>query len=970
LIALHRVLLIRALVTGLLCLLGTLPAVADGERFYLSGTGLGDTEMWDFSISSGRRSGSWATIEVPSQWELEGFGSYAYGFHDDKPHEVGSYRRSFMLPAEWSGQRVRLVFEGVMTDTAVRLNGVDLEPVHRGGFTEFSYWVTDRLRFGEENSIEIEVAEHSAERTVNEAERDADYWVFGGIYRPVYLEALPAVAVEHLAVDAQQEGQLVVRAEIAGATEVGAALTLKVDVQTLDGEVVWREQRTFDSPLEVVEVEGQVESPLEWSAEFPNLYRLEVRLVVGGETQHTVSRRIGFRTVELRADGVWVNGKRVLLKGINRHSFWPDSGRTLDREINRRDAELIKAMNANAVRTSHYPPDRAFLDACDEIGLYVLEELPGWHDAYSTSAGRPLVRELVRRDVHRPSIILWANGNEGGWNRALDADFTDHDLQRRPVLHPDELSDGLDTTHYLSWEELDSALDPEHWKNRWRSLWGPLPAILPTEILHGLYDGGHAAGLVEYWDALVSSPRGAGLFLWAFLDESVRRVDLDGEVDGHGSYAPDGIVGPYRQPEGSYWAAREIWSPVGVDRVPASEDAEGAGAIELRLENRYVRTDLSEVALTAIWTRLPSAEVQSSDDGSDLERIAEHRLDLTLAPGEVASIEVPRPAGVTDADLFSVLVVDRAGREILQRDFSPALTGVPLEDPAGGVAFSSEGDIAQLKSENGAELSIDLETGALVDWRDRGAVLRWLPNVDDGVRQEVDSALMNLLEPSTLPVRTDLFHSADWTEFQFVTPAEESQWSWTLYPSGWVRLRYRLDPAAGFEGVRLPLDLGALDAVRWLGRGPDRVWGNRQLGGQLDVWEGSPEATGYGLGTLDLTGIWADLRWLEWSTDQGTLTVIAESFASGDVGLGLEADRGPFVTFLPMVPVEDPRFTLPEVPAGLSFLHSIPSVGTKFHRPEELAPTVDPKPAGLDQAVLWLRWQAHPEAIEVEIGAP
>ena len=289
-----------------------------------------------------------------------------------------------------------------------------------------------------------------------------------------------------------------------------------------------------------------------------------------------MSERFGFRTIEVRkGDGVYLNGQKIRLKGVNRHCFWPDSGRTLNRTISYEDARLIKAMNMNAVRMSHYPPDKHFLEACDELGLYVIDELTGWQSAYDTKAGRPLVSLLVKRDVNHPSILFWANGNEGGWNTELDGDYALYDPQKRAVLHPWALFGDIDTAHYreyaLHLKLLNEAPD----------------LYMPTEFLHALYDGGAGAGLNDYWKAIKNSPRGAGGFIWVLADEGVVRTDRGGRFDNDGNHAPDGIVGPCRQKEGSFYTVKEIWSPVQVllDTLNASFD----GVIPV--ENDYAFTN-------------------------------------------------------------------------------------------------------------------------------------------------------------------------------------------------------------------------------------------------------------------------------------------------------------------------------------------------------------------------------------------
>ena len=173
-----------------------------------------------------------------------------------------------------------------------------------------------------------------------------------------------------------------------------------------------------------VKLQTNIRGPRLWTAETPNLYRVRLTLTPKSGSAHTVTERFGFRTFEVRpGDGFYLNGQRILQKGANRHSFWPETGRTLSKQISYDDIKLIKEMNMNAVRMSHYPPDVHFLDACDELGLYVLDELGGWQKSYDTPTGRRLIGQIVRRDVNHPSIVLWDNGNEGGWNRENDDEF-------------------------------------------------------------------------------------------------------------------------------------------------------------------------------------------------------------------------------------------------------------------------------------------------------------------------------------------------------------------------------------------------------------------------------------------------------------------------------------------------------------------------------------------------------------------
>ena len=170
------------------------------EIQFLSGLGKDDAVPWKFFCTSGANSGFWTNLPVPSQWDVKGFGTLSYrGDLTNAYDERGLYEHDFSVPQNWSGKRIFLVFDGVMTDTDAKLNGQSVGPVHQGSFYRFKYEVTSLVNFGEPNELEVTVAKHSANQSVNSAERNADYWVFGGIFRPVFLEAVPPQFIERVA---------------------------------------------------------------------------------------------------------------------------------------------------------------------------------------------------------------------------------------------------------------------------------------------------------------------------------------------------------------------------------------------------------------------------------------------------------------------------------------------------------------------------------------------------------------------------------------------------------------------------------------------------------------------------------------------------------------------------------------------------------------------------------------------------
>ena len=633
----------------LLPLLATVGSAADPqtELQYLSGHGPKDAVPWEFSVTGGRRAGEQTTIPVPSNWELQGFGTYNYGEETiAKADEHGLYRLHFAVPEAWKGRRIRLVFEGVMTDATVKVNGRQAGPTHQGAFYRFNYDVTSLVKLGAtpDNLLEVDVAKVSANSDTNAGERNADYWVFGGIYRPVYLEVVPAQSIEHAAIDARADGMF--NADI----DLGAVR----DADRVEAQLLGADGQAVGAPFAAtipnggagrVHLARKLDAPRLWTAETPNLYSVRLTLRRGAEALHTMTQRFGFRTFEVRdGQGLFLNGQRILLKGVGRHSFRPDTGRALTTEDCYDDARLIKAMNMNAARMTHYPPDTAFLEACDELGLYVLDELSGWHHAHDTDVGRRLVREMVERDVNHPSILFWDNGNEGGWNRALDGEFALYDPQNRRVLHPWELHDGIDTKHYPTYDDLKKRLA------------GP-NLVMPTEMIHGLYDGGAGAGLEDYWNAIASSPFGAGGFIWVFADEGVVRTDQGGRIDVFSTYAPDGIVGPRHEKEGSFYTVRDLYSPVQIGAPVLDEKFSG----KLTVHNRYDFASLAGCGFTWRLLRFAGPAEKTTAPTILAEGVVASPAVAPHASGELA---LALPSNWRDADALALVATDSTKQEL------------------------------------------------------------------------------------------------------------------------------------------------------------------------------------------------------------------------------------------------------------------------------------------------------------------
>lgn len=694
------------------------------QRIYLSGTDVEHPRTWDFYCSGGQNSGRWSTIEVPSCWELQGYGEYTYGrFYRTKglkpSTETGRYRTTFKVPR---GGHYRLVFEGSMTDTQVWIDGKQVGEVHQGGFTEFSYDVTPYIRPNRVQKLEVLVHKESSNDSVNEAERRADWWLFGGIY---------------------------------------------------------------------------------------------------------------------------LNGTRLVVKGTNRHCFHPETGRALSPAMSRQDAELLKQLNMNAVRC-HYPSDRHFLELCDSIGLLYFAELPGWQTRYDNTTAARMVEEMIRRDVNYPSVYIWSNGNEGGWNRSIDHLFQKLDIQKRKVVHPWSDFEQLDTHHY-----------PAYQTGVYRLHQGQ-NVFMPTEFLHGRYDKGQGAALEDMWSHWCRSPLFAGGYIWAYVDEAVRRTDLpmgasegkrfgqqgfdikDCLLDSDGGHGPDGCMDPYRQPEASFYTIREVWSPIYIDRLHITPSFDG----RVLVENRYLFTNLSDCRMEYRLKSLKGNVLQSG------------KVNLpALAPNERGYARFEVPEEFRKADVLELVAYDHHGVEVCnwtepihRADAQPIVAkgerSVKSITFDGHGMFHVEGLVGPYPV--GMEVAVRSHTqrteadGTVVN------TFRYKGGIDSIVWRQTPDGLLYM---DAVVLNDERGHGL----YPFLT--DESQWT---------------------VGLTFDYPEERVDSLRWVGRGPYRVWKNRLKGQQFGEWALAYNNTVTGNYNSPMPPIYpefkgyrSELRWMELLPKEG-----------------------------------------------------------------------------------------------------
>lgn len=885
---------------------------------YLSGTDAKNTVQWDFFCTAGRNSGEWKKIQVPSCWEQQGFGNYNYGrdyktngknfrFYDEK----GMYKYQFKVPAAWKGKNINIVFDGSMTDTEVKINGKSAGDVHRGAFYRFKYDITALLNYYKPNTLEVTVSKMSSDASVNNAERLADYWVFGGIFRPVFLEATPKQFIDYVGIDAKADGKFSIQAWPKGLSQNATIVTTITDankkiIDTLKVPV----EKLTDNVIATAQIPG-IKT---WTSETPNLYNANVVLLdAAGKKLYELNEKFGFRTIEIKyGQGVYINGTQVKMKGANRHCWWPETARSLSKEQELMDALLIKEMNMNAVRCSHYPPDKYFLQLCDSLGIYVLDELAGWQKYYSAKAGEPLVKELVLRDMNHPSVIFWDNGNEGGTNKDLDDDFVKWDFQKRPVIHPHHRPgnqfNGIDCNHYEDYYSTQKILND--------SL-----IYMPTEMLHAQDDGGAGAAMEDFWNLHWKSQKSGGVFIWALVDEAVVRTDLNNALDANGLNANDGILGPHREKEGSFYALREIFSPVKL--IPIRPDISYQGVVGgvppgdqisrgFYIENRFHFLNTNQC--TFYWALVDFSKPFDRFDGYVVKQKGTI-VSPDIKPGKMEKLNLQLPADYKNYDALVIVARDNFGKEIYKWTSEIKTKQAQLNNFVtikNDSTFLKETDTVYTITGGEVSVTLDKKSGNLVATKN---------TANDYVLSFNNGPV--LVKGNATVTGSKAYKEGSNQVVEFTYSGDMKYTKWSINASGWTTLEYEYNSQGDqpFTGISFNYPENYVLSNRYLGKGPSRQWKNRMAGTPVNVWQNiyNNTHTGYSPAVYpEFKGYYGDITWMELSTVEGKLYI-----ASPDNDL--------FVRLFDFYALSAAAKPHPEIPLGnISFLDCIPPIGTKL----------------------------------------
>ncbi|MBK5112291.1 MAG: DUF4981 domain-containing protein [Candidatus Heimdallarchaeota archaeon] len=616
----------------------------------------------------------WDNIIVPSNWQLEGYGipiysniKYPYSISlkkkeipkiDHNYNPVGSYKREFIVSEDWAAREIFLHFAGVKSAFYIWINGKKVG-YSQGSMTPAEFNITEFVEVGT-NTISVEVYRWSDGSYLE----DQDMWRFSGIYRDVFLFSTPKIHLRDFFVYCEfdefyNDAILKLRAKV---RNFGNLLAKAYKIELIlyqPGGVLFETEskmvRDFNLGSEseiLIYVWSKVSNPEKWSAEEPNLYDVIITLRDDNnkiiEVEHC---KFGFRQVEIKNSQILINGKPILLKGVNRHEHDPDHGRAIPFERMEEDVRLMKQYNINAVRTSHYPNHPKFYELCDKYGIYVMDEcnieshglrniLPKSDSQWTTTCIDRMIR-MVERDKNHPCIFMWSLGNEAGFgdnfrdmrDAALEIDSTrgfhyegDHQIEIADVF----------STMYTVPKEFEKAGQYKWTRPDWfvrrigPKLYKDKPRML-CEYAHAM--GNSLGNFQKYMDIFEKYDNCVGGFIWDFVDQGITKIDEDkigywvyggdfGDEPNDGNFCCNGIFLPNRLPNPSAFEVKKVYQNIKVLPVNLIEG-------HFSIHNKFIFKSLDFVDL--VWEFTADGDIIQNDVITD----------LNIGPGEIIEITIP-----------------------------------------------------------------------------------------------------------------------------------------------------------------------------------------------------------------------------------------------------------------------------------------------------------------------------------------
>ena len=863
----------------------------------------------------GYRVKRWDDITVPGNWEFQGFGVPIYvnipyeWTSDPNPPEVpsahnpvGSYRRDFTIPENWDGKQIYVHFGAVKSAFYLWING-KMAGYSQGSKTPAEFNITDWVVPGK-NTIAVEVYRWSDGSWLE----CQDFWRVSGIQRDVYLEARPAVHVEDLFCRTGlsgnfRDGFFDLDIKLVNVRDTLQTPTVKVKLFEDGSELsTWEDALTTSlrpGSTVMLNSSAAIGGIQPWSAETPDLYRLVLELYDHqGALLEAVTTRIGFRTSEIRNGQLLVNGKPVLLKGVNRHEHDPVTGHYVSRESMLEDIRLMKQYNINAVRTSHYPNDPYWYELCDEYGLYVIDEANIESHGMGYEPGKTLGNNpvfikshldrtirMVERDKNHPSVIIWSLGNEAGDGVCFDVTFEwiKSKDPTRPV-HYERAEGGSNTDifcpMYMKIEDmLDYALEIRD------------KPLIQCEYAHSM--GNSTGNLQDYWDMIEAHDQLQGGFIWDWVDQGMAAKNEEGElywafggdfgpadVPSDSNFCMNGLVFPDRTVQPALEEVKKVYQYIELEPVPFySNLVKVTNKYDFRtLEDMVVRWELLEDGYAVDSGSIPVPAIlpgQSQNLDLDLQRDivkrnTEYFLNFRVVTTRAAGL-IPE-GHVLAVEQFQLDKGKSADELVL--DFLSGSTTRPATAETDSTLIISAGDVTW---------TVDKLSGWLISMEAQGKKLMlsgpqpdfWRAPVDNDYGNSMDERLSMWKEyPGNLE-RVEMSWSPDslmyFVQSRYLHADKKSGLTVTCLFSGTGEVAVRQDlfihpreasyPEMPAFGMQLELP-GDLDMIEYYGRGPHENYIDRNTSALVGHYTSTVADQYVAYPAPQENGNKTDIRWL------------------------------------------------------------------------------------------------------------
>lgn len=909
---------------------------------------------------------NWKDIEVPSNWELKGYGQPIYtnivypftpnildptltfdwkGPQPPRPpkiyrdNPVGSYFRDFEVPTDWKDQSIIIHFGGVTSAFYIWINGEKVG-YSQGSCLAAEFDITNYVKPGK-NRVAVQVFRWSDGSYLE----DQDMWRLSGIHREVLLMAQPKIALNDFFVRTKfdsniEDATLEIRPKVWVKDENQDLKGYKISAMLFDAEnnkvlskpltttanEVYNERWPARDITKFAFMDALIKKPRKWSAEDPYLYKLVFTVTdPAGTVIEARSQKIGFRKVEFSGKNeLLINGKVVKIMGVNRHDHHPTRGKALTHDDLRKDVELLKQFNFNAVRTSHYPNDPYFYDLCNEYGIYVMDEaniechhLGGYIPNQPSWAAPILSRifRMVERDKNHPSVISWSLGNESGtgpafaaaanWIRYYDSSrFIHYEGAQGDPTDPHYI-EGNDVGYSVTrWPSFSNPDDPEYVDvlsrmypdlsqlvNMSESKHITRPIIM-CEYLHAM--GNSIGGLNEFWTEIRNRPNLMGGYIWDMIDQGLEKTDEAtgqkfyayggdfGDVPNDSNFCLNGVFASDRTANPHAWEAKYVFQPMVVEAASIEKGI-------VHVKNRFSFTNFNNYDLK--WT--------VSENGKVLQQgvLANQHIN----PGSVSTVTIPFKTikfNPNSEYWIKVSLHEKEDRLWAKKGYEIASEQLLLKTKSANSAYVSTSKKAILVEENASDIlingagfsaTISKSNGELISYKSKGIEQLFSPLKPNFSRPPIDNDVRGATSKDfgkSVKVWKEILKTTVSNEVKITNKTDKTieisvqkelqqqiklSLNYTVYNDGNIVVKMDLNAKESLPDlIRFGMELGvsnALTNTTFYGKGPWENYEDRKKGAEVDEYELKTDAVFYNYAKPQENGNRSDTRWLKLTTE-------------------------------------------------------------------------------------------------------